>query len=66
MTVVQDRASIPCAGKAQNTIDSDIMIRRFYVSSTLLNPLVPELFCHKFDLLEIVSFLCTFLQHAVR
>ena len=34
--------------------------------SSRLNPLVPELFCHKFDQLEIVSFLCTFLQHAVR
>ena len=31
-----------------------------------LNTLVPELFCHKFDLLEIVGFLCTFLQRAVR
>ena len=31
-----------------------------------INPLVPELFCQKFDLLEIVSFSCTFLQHAVR
>ena len=31
----------------------------------LLNPLVAELFCHKLDLLEIVGFLCTFLQHAV-
>ena len=31
-----------------------------------INPLVAELFCHKFDLLEIVSFLCTFLQHAAR
>ena len=30
------------------------------------NPLVPELFCQRFDLLEIVSFLCTLLQHAVR
>ncbi len=30
-----------------------------------LNPLVAELFCHKLDLLEIVGFLCTFLQHAV-
>ena len=29
------------------------------------NPLVAELFCHKLDLLEIVGFLCTFLQHAV-
>ena len=28
------------------------------------NPLVPESFCHKFDLREIVSYLCTFLQHA--
>ena len=28
--------------------------------------LVPELFCQKTDLLEFVSFLCTFLQHAVR
>ena len=32
----------------------------------IINPLVAELFCHKFDLLEIVSFLCMFLQHAVR
>ena len=31
----------------------------------LVNPLVAELFCHKLDLLEIVGFLCTFLQHAV-
>ena len=31
----------------------------------LFNPLVAELFCHKLDLLEIVGFLCTFLQHAV-
>ena len=31
----------------------------------LANPLVAELFCHKLDLLEIVGFLCTFLQHAV-
>ena len=31
----------------------------------LLNPLVAELFCHKLDLLEIIGFLCTFLQHAV-
>ena len=30
-----------------------------------INPLVAELFCHKLDLLEIVGFLCTFLQHAV-
>ena len=30
-----------------------------------VNPLVAELFCHKLDLLEIVGFLCTFLQHAV-
>ena len=29
------------------------------------NPLVAELFCHKLDLLEIVGFLCTFLQHVV-
>ena len=29
------------------------------------NPLVAELFCHKLDLLKIVDFLCTFLQHAV-
>ena len=28
----------------------------------VINPLVPELFCQKFDLLEIVSFSCTFLQ----
>ena len=31
-----------------------------------INPLVPELFCPKFDQLEIVSFSCMFLQHAVR
>ena len=31
----------------------------------IVNPLVAELFCHKLDLLEIVGFLCTFLQHAV-
>ena len=35
------------------------------VQSQSINPLVAELFCHKLDLLEIVGFLCTFLQHAV-
>ena len=29
-------------------------------------PLATELFCQKIDRLEIVSFLCKFLQHAVR
>ena len=31
-----------------------------YAQALSFNPLVAELFCHKFDLLEIVSFLCTF------
>ena len=49
---------------------SDIIID-YYPNDSLamiagFNPLVPELFCPKIDLLEIVSFSCTFLQHAVR
>ena len=36
------------------------------VNVFLFNPLATELFCQKIDWLEIVSFLCTFLQHAVR
>ena len=44
-------------------------LAQFYLLCALsfmhaLNPLVPELFCQKIDLLEIVSFSCKFLQNA--